>query len=180
MATYYLPSYFTASGLGATGLTVTVDVHRLSDNTEVVTAGVATEIGDGGYFYSFTGQVDNYFYVFKTVDANVDQLQIAGFTALQLMNIDAVLEDTGTTIPGLLGSLGGSLSLTYTVNDSVGDPIEGALVKIYSDSDRNTLITSKVTNVLGQVTFTNLVAGTYYLKTQLTGFEDMLDSEVVA
>jgi len=108
MPTYYLPAYFTASGLGATGLTVTVDVYRLSDNTEVITDGATTEIGGGGYFYSFTGQIDNYFYVFKTAAANVDQLQVAGFTPLQLMNVDAIptnpLLTNDSRIPTMIAS----------------------------------------------------------------------------
>jgi len=75
---------------------------------------------------------------------------------------------------------GGALSLTYTVNKAGGGVLEGATVKLYSDSDRATLVNAKVTDVLGQVTFTNLVAGPYYLTTTASGYSDMLDSEVVS
>ena len=74
---------------------------------------------------------------------------------------------------------GGALSLVYTV-DVAGVPKEGATVKLFSDSGRTSLVNAKVSNVLGVCTFTNLVAGTYYLTVQMSGYEDLFDSEVVA
>lgn|GEM_PF-2856804 len=66
---------FTASKQGKTGLTVTVDIWR--DSTEIVTAGSATEIGDGIYSYTLasgsTGTAGFYVAVFKTSDSTVDQ-----------------------------------------------------------------------------------------------------------
>ena len=74
---------------------------------------------------------------------------------------------------------GGALSLVYTV-DVAGVPKEGATVKLFSDNGRTSLVNAKVSNVLGVCTFTNLVAGTYYLTVQMSGYEDLFDSEVVA
>lgn len=60
---------FVASGLPATGLTVTVDVYR--NETEIVSAASATEQGDGLYYYTLaSGSVDAegaYEAVFKAV-----------------------------------------------------------------------------------------------------------------
>lgn len=68
-----LAAGFVASGLGATGLTVTVDVWRVTlsnlSASEVVTAGSATEIGDGLYAYRVaSADLQTYYYyaVFKT------------------------------------------------------------------------------------------------------------------
>jgi hypothetical protein len=47
-----LLAFFTADGEAATGLTVTVDVYEGA--SEVVTAGSATELGDGWYYYDRT------------------------------------------------------------------------------------------------------------------------------
>lgn len=64
---------FVASGVGATGLTVTVDVWRVAvadlAKSEIVTAGSATEIGDGVYAYRVaSADLQTYYYyaIFKT------------------------------------------------------------------------------------------------------------------
>ncbi len=68
-----LAAGFVASGVGATGLTVTVDVWRVATadlaKSEIVTAGSATEIGDGLYAYRVaSADLQTYYYygVFKT------------------------------------------------------------------------------------------------------------------
>lgn len=79
----YVYGYFVASGLGATGLTVTIDVwrNRSGSFSEVVTAGSATEIGDGMYRYMIgTADVaagDDFQYVFKTA-GTADQKNVGG------------------------------------------------------------------------------------------------------
>lgn len=80
------------------------------------------------------------------------------------------------------GGNGGALTLTYTLTSSVDStPIEGALVELYAESGMVTLIDSKTTNVFGIVTFSNLVAGTYYLRRVKSGWSfTNPDSEVVA
>lgn len=52
-ASRMLVGWFAASGIGATGLTVTVDVYRYRSGSwsQVVTAAAATEIGIGAYGY---------------------------------------------------------------------------------------------------------------------------------
>lgn len=79
------------------------------------------------------------------------------------------------------GGNGGALTLTYTVTSSVGGAaIQGATVELYAEVGLLTLIDSKVTNALGQVAFSNLVAGTYYLQIIKTGYATTTDSEAVA
>lgn len=70
--------------VGATGLTVTIDVWEKEKGqapAEIVTAGNAVEIGDGLYYYQLaSGSVDvegEYIAVFKTADTDVDQRDIA-------------------------------------------------------------------------------------------------------
>ena len=72
-------AHFVASKTGKTGLTVTVDVWRITEAgvaTEVVTGGAATEIGDGLYRYGLSSvsvtDAGEYVAVFKTADATVD------------------------------------------------------------------------------------------------------------
>jgi hypothetical protein len=86
-------SFFTSSGAGKTGLTVTVDVYRGA--SQVVTAGSATEIGGGFYTYQLSsGSVtnkNNYRAVFKTTDTTVDQqhipaLWVVGSTWIQYLD----------------------------------------------------------------------------------------------
>lgn len=68
-----LAAGFVASGLGATGLTVTVDIWRVAiadlSKSEIVTAGSAVEVGDGIYCYRVaSADLQTYYYyaVFKT------------------------------------------------------------------------------------------------------------------
>lgn len=69
------------------------------------------------------------------------------------------------------GGNGGALSLTYTLTSSVdSSAIQGATVELYAEVGMVTLIDSQVTNALGQVTFENLFAGTYYLKRIKSGW----------
>ena len=76
-------AFYTDSGSGALGLTVTADVWELTAGgvaTELVSGDAATEIGDGLYYYQLAaGSVDAeaiYTAVFKTADA-CDQAHIA-------------------------------------------------------------------------------------------------------
>ena len=75
-------AFYTDSGAGALGLTVTVDVWELTAGgvaTEIVAGGAVTEMGDGLYYYQLAaGSVDAeaiYTAVFKIADA-CDQAHI--------------------------------------------------------------------------------------------------------
>lgn len=78
-----LMSFYTASGTGATGLTVTVDVwrYRAAAWSEVIAGGSATHVGDGLYNYllasSNVAAGDVFAAVFKTT-GTADQKHVAG------------------------------------------------------------------------------------------------------
>lgn len=67
-------AFYTATKVGKTGITVTVDVYE--NTTAIVSGGSATELGGGVYYYTLSsGSVDangNYIAIFKTTDATVD------------------------------------------------------------------------------------------------------------
>lgn len=90
-------AFFVASKVGKTGLTVTVDVWR-PDGTQIVTGGSATELGGGVYTYTLaSGSVTSegeYFAVFKTSDATVDQQHIPALWVVGragVENLDAAI-----------------------------------------------------------------------------------------
>lgn len=111
-------AHYIATKVGKTGLTVTVDVWELTQTgtaTEIVTAGSATEVGDGLYRYVLAaGSVDavgDYIAVFKTADATVDQQHIAHAISVGRAGIealDATVIATAVRDVALAGSTGGT------------------------------------------------------------------------
>jgi hypothetical protein len=90
-------AHYVASKVGATGLTVTIDVWEVQkDGTaaEIVTAGSATEIGDGLYRYVLASvSVDvegEYVAVFKTTDTSVDQQHLPAVWSVQRAGVEAL------------------------------------------------------------------------------------------
>jgi hypothetical protein len=73
----------------------------------------------------------------------------------------------------------GSTEYTDTVFDSNGDPVEDALVELYSDSDYETFVTSSRTNVNGVFSF-SLDPGTYYVQIIGSGFDRGRFTKVVS
>jgi hypothetical protein len=105
--TFYV--FFVESKLGKTGLTVTCDIWELTQAggaTEIVTAGSASEIGDGLYKYVLSsGSVDaigEYIAVFKTATTTVDAQHIP---ALWIVgrggneNLDAAISSRNAMTP---------------------------------------------------------------------------------
>lgn len=80
--------------------------------------------------------------------------------------VDSILEDTGTTIPALIGALHisqGSETCNYTVYDTDGvTPLSGVKVEVTTGEDGSGHVTTGWTNAFGIVTF-KLDPGTYYL-----------------
>lgn len=91
--TFY--AFYVASKTGKTGLTVTLDVYETTSGTPIVSAGSATELGGGLYYYTLaSGSVDAsgaYVAVFKTADSSVDQQWIPALwvTDTELKHLDA-------------------------------------------------------------------------------------------
>jgi hypothetical protein len=124
--------------------------------------------------------------LFKTnIDAKVSEagggsgLDAAGVRAaigLATANLDtqltAILEDTGTTIPGLINadSGAGAISHSYTLTDADdGTPIDGAEVWVTTDAAGVDVVASGSTNSFGVVTFM-LDAGAYYFWRKCSGY----------
>lgn len=138
-------AFYTKDGAGVTGLTVTIDVWNPA-GTEVVTAGSATEVGDGLYTYELasgsTGSAGEYLAVFKTagdvdtahlpslwsigrggvenLDASVSsRLADADYSAPDLSNLDAAVSTRATPaqVTTIVGAIaGGGGSTEYTQN----------------------------------------------------------------
>jgi hypothetical protein len=112
-----LGGFFVASadGTGKTGLTVTVDVFRVTladlSVSQIVTGGSATAIGGGAYAYRVASadlQTYDYIAVFKTADTSVVQKHVA---AVMLDFADA---------PGLVTLIWNALSSGLTTTGSIG------------------------------------------------------------
>ena len=173
MADYKFYAFFTASKIGKTGLTVTVDV-RNSAGTLQVTDGSATEIGGGLYTYThISATEDDYTAVFKTADGTVDAQHMPSLVPVQLPRIDAAVSTRATL--GVSGT-----AKTYTLTDSSsGLPIADADVWVTTDSAGANVIASGKTDQNGQVTF-YLDAGTVYIWRQKSGYNfTNPDTEVV-
>lgn len=121
---------FVASKVGKTGLTPTVDVHRItrSDGTisQIVTGQNATAVGRGVYLYRVTGAdlvLYDYAFIFITADATVDQQEIPALWtsysvayATELAYLDAAI--TSRLAPTVAGrtldvSAGGSSGVDW-------------------------------------------------------------------
>lgn len=96
-------AFFVASKVGKTGLAVTVDVYRGSDNNATVTGGSATEVGGGLYKYTLssgsTGTESEYLAIFKTSDTTVDAKHIPALWAVGragVENLDATVNSRAT------------------------------------------------------------------------------------
>ena len=80
--------------------------------------------------------------------------------------VDSIIEDTGTTIPALIGSLHisqGAETCNYTVYDTDGaTPLSGVKVEVTTNEDGSGHVTTGYTDAFGVVTF-KLDPGTYYL-----------------
>jgi len=120
--------YFTDSGVPKTGLSPTIRIRDLSDDTLVVTDAAMTEVGDGCYKYDFAAydstkdysircdgtatlsNIDRYAFAGSEWNG-IDDIKGTGFAknTHSLTNIDgivdAILVDTDTTIPGLLATI---------------------------------------------------------------------------
>ena len=106
--TFY--GFYTKSGLGVTGLTVTADVWEVEIDgsaTELQSAAGATEIGDGLYRYILaSGSVDaegEYLCVFKTA-GDVDQKHIAACWTVSragIENLDAAMSSRSAAATAL-------------------------------------------------------------------------------
>jgi len=143
-------AFFTEAKLGATGLTVTVDVYNAA-NTLIVTAAAATAIGGGLYNYTLagasTGTEGLYLAIFKTANAAVDQQHIPSLWAIGVAGVerlDAAVSSRNATTPptaaavtnavwdkaisahAIAGSTGQALSAAGAASNPLLDQVPGA------------------------------------------------------
>lgn len=106
-----LYAHFVASGTGATGLTVTIDVWRVtksnSATSHTVTAGSATELADGWYFYKLSGidlRTYDYTATFKTA-GTADQKHLPAMWSLYDSASEVALPDSALAFPTNFSSM---------------------------------------------------------------------------
>ena len=158
-----------SSGNELTGLTLTVELDKGTNDSFAAGTGTAAEIGDG--WYRYTSSADDA----DTRGAIAVKITAAG---ARQQNLEYVVE----------GRNAGAIEVTYTVTDDADDPIEGVTVWISTDLAGTNIIWSGVTTSLGvAVDTTNgnkpyLDAGTYYFWLQKDGFTfaSQPDTEVVS
>jgi len=69
--------FYTASGVGKTGLTPTFTLYKDKTAAPVVSAANATELAGGFYYYEYAGTTEGFLVgKFITADATVDQKEI--------------------------------------------------------------------------------------------------------
>lgn len=119
-------AFFTASQVGATGLTVTVDVYE--GTTKIVDNEGATENAGGLYYYTLSaGSVDanaDYIAVFKTA-GTADQKHVAGMvgTPTFIDNLDAPISTVDTVVDSILTAIG-------TIDDYLDTEIAAILAAV--------------------------------------------------
>lgn len=123
-------AFYTADGLGKTGLTVTVDVYR--NDSKIVTAAAATEIGDGIYRYTLaSGSVTlegEYIAIFKTADATVDGQHIVAVWTVNVAGVEHLDADVSSRAVG-----GATVTVTSPVT-------QGGSFRVVQNKDYSTLI----------------------------------------
>lgn len=165
---------FTAAGMVEVGN----GVYAVSGGVEVPAAGGYVQVwtDDGGEPAEFVGEA--------AVEGDGGQALLEALEA----TAQAILEDTGTTLPGLIagiegggGAGAGAVTFTYTLTSTVDSaPIADADVWVTSDEAGSVVLASGRTDQNGVVTF-YLDAGTVYVWRQKSGWNfENPDTEVVA
>jgi len=146
-----ISAYFTEAGAGKTGLSPTVDVYDVSDNSKDVTAGAMTEIASGHYKYTFSGH-----------DATKDYVAVCDGTAT-LPNYERYTYAEISANTGLQ-----TVVALFTV-DGVGETGLSPTVSIWKVSDNTQVVTdADMTEIAGgyyKYTFSAYVENTDYVFT---------------
>lgn len=149
--------YFTNGGVGATGLTVLVDVWVWPAGAQLVTGAAATEIGGGNYGYTLSANLvtTEALYIFKFRTAGTaDQAQVEGVWAVNKAGVEYLN--------------GSNISLTVIAPVAVGGDVEIIQGDGYLDAQGRALAweTSEADQWPDLTTAT---APTFYAKNLVTG-----------
>lgn len=148
MATLVYAAQFTKNKLGHTGLTVTVNVDRITlssgARSALTTAAAATEARNGVYYYLVTSAdpvLYEYLVVFNTTDSSIDLQNVFG--TLQPDPAARITDNLlAATVPAAYtsGSVGVALGRIGTAQVTVTSPVtdDGEIVLIYGDDYRTT------------------------------------------
>lgn len=162
-------AFFTDDFAPITGLSPTLDIYRVSDNTQVVTSGAMTEIAGGYYKYDFSAYDDDEEYVIiADGGATLDNTERYKYASSSTADIKAIFEDTDAIQP----NIDQSLSATQTAIVAEIDENEVKIDAIKVDTGNIILDTADISfikSMLGQnsvVEFThsdgNNTAATFY------------------
>ena len=158
MATIVLSAYFTYDGEPKTGLSCTVRIRDLSDNSLVITDANMTGVGDGWYKYSFTSYDSTKDYVARAYGGTGTQpagekyapitFPTSGLNNISVDDIlNGIIEGTLTVKEVLAVSLakaagtgvgGGTNTLQY--NNQAGDTVRITYAVLNNYGDRTTTI----------------------------------------
>jgi hypothetical protein len=142
----------------AHGDIVTVSIYRDSDEQAIVSGAACSEIGSTGIFlyqpvFTLPLAKTTYTVIFMNgVYTQTVELVLGGYDYLAYMRVP-----------------NGSSTYTDTVLDPLSNPIAGAQIEAYSDSDRTTLVDVKHTDING-VFMMHLNPGTYYCRAIQRGY----------
>lgn len=79
------------------------------------------------------------------------------------------------------GGTGGAFTLTFNLTDSVThNNIQSALIEEYANAGMTIIVDGQTTDIFGNVVFSNLINGTYYLKVIKTGYTTASFTAVVS
>lgn len=154
MTTYNFYAFYTQNGTAYAGGTVTMDLY--GSGTIQSSGGTAVSMGGGLYKYTYNGGAIDPIAIFKNNDSNCDTMQQAALSVTSL-----------TVATSQLGA--GSVHWTYTLNDNLGNPIQGAEIWVTTDLAGTNIICSGVTDNYGQISFW-IDAGSVYVWGEKAGY----------
>jgi len=126
-----LTAFFSESGTPKTGLSPTVDIHKISDSSLAINDGAMAEVAGGFYKYTFAGHdaTEDYTFIVDSVTLTNDERYAIG-------SIDSVLASIGTVTTALTSAAATKLALsagTIVAGTVSYDVTAASAVVFYSD-----------------------------------------------
>jgi len=151
-------------GLGGGGLTLELSKDG---GAFIASAGTKAEVSDGWYSYLST----------------VGEADTIGPIAITVIGAGCVQQNLEYII---MQRVSQGIEFTYTLTDSVtGLPLNGARVQFATDAAMANIVWVGVTDAFGvarddDTNLPHLDAGTYYVRSRLSGYQFTIDTEVVS
>ena len=150
----WIMTYFTQTGVPKTGLTPTLDVWKLSDNSQVVTNQAMSEVGGGLYKYFFSGYQATEEYGVRCDGGNelinAERYSFAGNEGFHddIYDIQQTVTSIETLTRRVLGLSQENYRLFDTSYDISGQRLTGCTIKLYgskADADADINHTARYT-----------------------------------